>query len=120
MASLHARAIVAVDESKSLQAALAPLTPGTTIQLLQPASAAESAAFLQKVDANTGLMKLAPDGTITAVNNSSPIRKLREPFQIVRKRTAPKIHHITKQNKSTPAAHRKSRWVTFPFVMNDR
>ena len=48
----------------SLLAELAQLTPGTTIQLLQPASAAESAALMQKVDANTGLMKLAPDGTI--------------------------------------------------------
>jgi hypothetical protein len=59
-----AAAAAAAPTRASLLAQLAQLARDTTIQLLQPASAAESAALLQKMDAATGLMKLAPDGTI--------------------------------------------------------
>ena len=59
-----AAAAAAAPTRASLLAELAQLVRGTTIQLLQPASAAESAALLQKMDAATGLMKLAPHGSI--------------------------------------------------------
>ena len=59
-----AAAAAAAPSRASLLAELAQLTPGATIQLLQPAPAAESTALLQQMDAATGLMKLAPHGTI--------------------------------------------------------